>query len=311
MKRALLILLALLICAPACEKKTDDDSAKTEESEKSDQSDESTDEPDEDQDEDQQEEKAAPELEPPSSTDDSNEPGGFRTPAEIALRELPFEPCRQVHKTSGDGQLIRTFEHVYEDGKLMSKLNLTADDTVRAAWTYEYDEEGQRIRAMRDDTPEGREMIEPDLIISYEWKDGKLTNSAWAFAKEPDKTWRNTFKYNDDGRLVRMTSDGFPADPPRDDNNPRVWTHEYDEKGYLMRRTRRPKDGESPTRYTEFSYADGKLAQQTHRAALQGEWKMQYDANFSYDDDNLAAQTLEWGHADFGTEAVTYEYECE
>ncbi len=304
MSRMWLIIVALLVVVPACKKK--DAGTESDTAEQAEQASE-----EEASDEDEGGVTDALALDPIGATDETNEEGGFRSATEIALRELPFEPCRQVHKTADTGQLIRTFEHVYEDGKLMSKLNLTADGSVRAAWSYEYDAKGRRIRAMRDDQPEGREMAEPDLIITYRWKDGKLTNSAWGFAKQPEKTWRNTFEYNDDGQLVRMVSDGFPTDPPRDDENPRVWTHEYDEKGYLMRRVRRPKDGEAPTRYTEFSYKDGKLARQTHRAALQNEWKMQYDSSFAYDGAKLAEQTLEWGHANFGTEAVTYEYECE
>ncbi|MGM0558213.1 MAG: hypothetical protein ACQEVA_17645 [Myxococcota bacterium] len=302
MKRACLILLALLVCAPACKKKDADADSKneTEKTEKADEK-ELADEA--------EKAEANDKPDPIPATDDSNDPGGFRSPTEIALREMPFEPCRQIHKTE-DGELIRTFEYNYEDGKLLSKLDLTADDTVRAAWSYDYDEDGQRIRAMRDDQPEGREMAEPDLIISYKWKDGKLTNSAWAFAEEPDETWRNTFSYDDEGRLEKVESDGFPADPPRDDNEPRVWTHHYDEKGYLMRRVRKPTDSEAPSRKTDFTYKNSKLAQQVHRADIQGEEMMQFDAQYEYDGDQLAQQTLEWGHENFGTEMITYEYEC-
>jgi YD repeat-containing protein len=312
MKRAILLLFAVTLLIPACKKKapetSGEDESKPETSEKAAEDDEA--EASGDEAEKASTPKKAPEPEAVGSTDDTNEDGGFRSPTEIALRELPFEPCRQVHKTE-DGQLIRTFEHVYEDGKLMAKRNLTADDTVRAAWSYEYDDNGQRIRAMRDDVPEGRDMKEPDLIISYEWKDGKLVGSAWAFAKEPEKTWRNSFEYDGDGKLVKVVSDGFPTDPPRDDNEPRVWSFEYDDKGYLMRRTRRPQDGDAPSRYTDFSYKNSKLARQTHRADIQGEWQMQFDSKFGYDGDQLAKQALEWGHANFGTEMITYEYECE
>jgi hypothetical protein len=304
MKRACLILLALLVCAPACKKK-DADAESKDKAEKTEKAD------DEESTEKAEKAEAGEEApDPIPTTDDSNEPGGFRSPTEIALREMPFEPCRQIHKTK-DGQLIRTFEYNYEDGKLLSKLDLTADDSVRAAWSYDYNDEGQRIRAMRDDQPEGREMVEPDLIITYEWNDGKLTNSAWAFAKEPDKTWRNTFSYDDEGRLKAVESDGFPADPPRDDNEPRVWTHHYDEKGYLMRRVRKSRDNKAPSRHNDFTYKNSKLAQQVHKADIQGEQMTQFDAQYEYEGDQLARQTLEWGHENFGTEKITYEYECE
>lgn len=256
---------------------------------------------------------AAPVSKPdPAQTDQTNPPGGFRTPAQIALRELPFEPCRQTHRAQGSDQLIRTFEYTYEDGKLLKKLDLTADGVVRAAWSYDYDEQGQRLRMMRDDAPEGREMVQPDLIVTYAWKDGAIVNSAWAFAKEPDKVYRNRFKYAEGGQLVEIASDGFPADPPRDDHEARTWTLRYDDKGYLMRRDRAPDADGIPSRQTAFGYRHGRMISQVHTADIEGATATQFDASYEYDEDGkLIRQVLEWGYENYGTEVITYDYDCD